>query len=84
MFDEDHADAAGFLHRKALVDASRDAAIADHDLARDLRRIEYDRTVGGAVAEGELAGIGAGQTGCTRIDQRRRATWRSQRRRRCT
>ncbi len=37
---QDHADAAGLLDRAALVDAGVRAAIADHDLARDLGGVE--------------------------------------------
>ena len=37
---EDHPDAAGLLDREALVGAGVDAALAEHDLAGDLRRVE--------------------------------------------
>ena len=51
MLSEDHPDAAGLLHRQALVDAGVDAAVADHDLAGDLGRIEH----GGAVVVAAVA-----------------------------
>ena len=55
---EHHPDAARLLHREALVDASRDAALADDDLAGDLRRVEDGGpgVVRGCVAELDLTG----------------------------
>ena len=44
--DQDHAHAAGLLHRQALVDAGSHAAVADHDLAGHLGRVEHGRAVG--------------------------------------
>ena len=38
--DQDHADAAAALDLGALGDAVNDAAVADHDLAGDLGRVQ--------------------------------------------
>ncbi len=52
---EDHADAAGVADRLALVDPGVDAALAEHDLAGDLGRVE-------GAGDAEL-GVGDGGSG---------------------
>ena len=72
VVDLDHADAAGFAHRAALVDAVVLAAVADHDLAGHLGRIEHGLAAveRGAVAQGEAGGVGARQADSGGVDHR--------------
>jgi hypothetical protein len=48
---QDHADAAGLLHGQALVRRAVDAALAEHDLAGDLGRIESARALSAAAKQ---------------------------------
>ena len=69
---EDHPDAARLLDREALVDAGIGAALAEHDLAGDLRRIE--RGVPAVVEEKHSSTRAAGctrETRVHRVDERR-------------
>ena len=64
------------LTASALVDTRVDAAIAEHDLAGHLGGVEHRRdaaVVERREAERHRSGIGSGQTGGRRIDERRRA-----------
>ena len=67
---EHHADAAGLLHGEALVVRAFDAAVAEHDLAGDLGRIEQAPPLSPAEAQGEPRRVGAGQPAAS---SRRRA-----------
>ena len=83
--DQDHADAAGLLHGQALVDARGHAAIADHDLAGHLGRVEHGRAavVRGREAQRQLPSDPRRAGRRRGIDQRRRADGRGDRERRC-
>ena len=63
--DEHHRDAARGLDRRGLVGAGHDAAVALHDLAGDLGRVERAGS-----AEPDVRSSRAGETGVDRGDER--------------
>ena len=80
--EQDHAQTACLRDRQALVDACRDATVADDDLAGHFGRIEHRHAtvVHGSEAQGHSSRIGTRQAGGRRIDQRLRGQRGRQRR----